>query len=66
MLIRDEEGDELPDVAAARALVADILRDMLRLPHVYGPPRRWRRDVFVVTDEAGEVVAEIPYATVLP
>ncbi|MFF8802033.1 DUF6894 family protein [Methylobacterium sp. NPDC097299] len=63
VLIRDGEGDALPDLAAARALVLDTLREMRRLPHVYGPPRAWQRDVFVITDEAGEVLTEIPCDT---
>ena len=65
MLIRDEEGDALPDLSAALALAQDILRDMLRLPHVYGPLREWQKDVFVITDEAGAILAEVPYASLL-
>lgn len=65
MVIRDEEGDLLPDAEAARSLAIDTLREMRRLPHVYGPPREWRRNVFVITDEAGTVVAEVPYDALL-
>ncbi|KQT46519.1 hypothetical protein ASG52_12370 [Methylobacterium sp. Leaf456] len=65
VLIRDEEGDVLPDSAAARTLALDTLREMLRLPHIYGPPRAWRGNVFVITDEAGTVVAEVPYDALL-
>lgn len=65
VLIRDEEGDALPDAAAARALALDTLREMLRLPHVYGPPNAWRGNVFVITDEAGTVLAEVPYDSLL-
>lgn len=64
-LIADREGDELPDRTAAEHLARDILREMRRLPHVYGAPRGWRADTFVITDEAGAVVAEVPYASVL-
>ncbi|WCS27703.1 hypothetical protein LOK46_13040 [Methylobacterium sp. NMS14P] len=64
-LIADQEGDELPDRTAAECLAHDILRDMRRLPHVYGTPRGWRADTFVITDEAGAVVAEVPYDSVL-
>lgn len=64
-LIRDEEGDELPDRAAAQTLAHAILHDMRRLPHVYGPPRQWEGNTFVITDEAGALVAEVPYASVL-
>ena len=64
-LIADREGDELPDRTAAEHLAHDILREMRRLPHVYGAPRDWRADTFVITDEAGTVVAEVPYASAL-
>ena len=64
-LIRDEEGDDLPDLESARALAIDTLREMLRLPHVYGEPREWRRNVFVITDEGGAVLAEVPYDSVI-
>ncbi|WP_420847370.1 DUF6894 family protein [Methylobacterium organophilum] len=63
--MRDEEGDELPDLDAARGLALAILREMLRLPHVYGAPRKWRHDVFVITDEAGTALAEVPCDTLL-
>lgn len=65
VLIRDEEGDALPDLPAALALAQDILSDMLRLPHVYGQPREWQKDVFVITDQTGNVLTEVPYASVL-
>ncbi|WP_373622881.1 hypothetical protein [Methylobacterium sp. OAE515] len=63
-LIHDDEGDELPDGAAAQALAREIVGEMRRLPHIYGAPRRWRADTFVITDEGGAVVAEEPYASV--
>ncbi|GJE62155.1 DUF6894 family protein [Methylobacterium trifolii] len=65
VLIRDEEGDDLPDLDAARALALGTLREMVRLPHVYGLPRTWRRNVFVITDEGGTALLEIPYSDVL-
>lgn len=65
VLIRDEEGDALPHLLAALALAQDILRDMLRLPHTYGEPREWQDRTFVITDEAGTALAEMPYASVL-
>lgn len=52
-------------MAAARALALDILRDMARLPHVYGEPREWRRDLLVITDESGAEVLSVPYDTLL-
>lgn len=54
--IRDVEGDERPDVAAARARDADTLRKMRGLPDVYGDPRERRQNVFVITDGSGVVV----------
>ena len=64
-LICDDEGDELPDLEAACALARSTLLEMRRLPHVYGPPRDWRRNVFVISDADGTVLAEIPYDSVL-
>jgi hypothetical protein len=61
-LILDDEGDDLPDVEAADALAQDILADMRRLPHIYGEPREWQRDGFVITDEQGAVVLTKPFA----
>lgn len=54
----------MPDPEAARALAIDTLREMRRLPHVYGHRRAWCRNVFVITDESGAVLAEVPYDTV--
>ena len=62
VVIPDREGDELPDIAAADALARDILADMRRLPHVYGEPREWQRNEFVITDEKGNVVLTKPFA----
>lgn len=64
-LIRDEEGDALLDVEAARALALDILGEMAQLPHVYGEPQEWRRNVFVITDESGAEVLTVPYDALL-
>lgn len=65
MLIRDEEGDDLPDAGAARTLALNTLRDMLRLPHAYGPSSEWKENVFVITDETGAVLFEVPYDALL-
>jgi hypothetical protein len=62
VLIRDPEGDELPDAAAARQLGLEIVRDMLRLPHVYGEMREWQNNAFVITDETGATVLVLPFA----
>ncbi|MXQ12409.1 DUF6894 family protein [Microvirga makkahensis] len=61
VLIRDPEGDDLPDEAAARRLGLEIVQDMLRLPHVYGEMREWQRDEFVITDETGATVLILPF-----
>lgn len=55
----------MPDLAAACALADATLREMRRLPHVYGLPREWRRNMFVITDATGTVLAEIPYDSVV-
>ena len=60
VLIPDNEGDELLDLEAAQALAAETVREMWKLPHVYGPPREWQRDVFVISDEHGRQLLELP------
>ena len=62
VLIRDPEGDELPDPRAAHQLGLEIVRDMLRLPHVYGEMREWQNDEFVITDETGATVLVMPFS----
>jgi hypothetical protein len=62
VLIRDPEGDDLPDVEAARELGLELVQDMLRLPHVYGEMREWQRNEFVITDETGATVLVMPFA----
>ena len=63
VIIADREGDELPDVEAARELATTTLAEMIRLPHVYGDMREWQKDEFVITDEAGTTVLMVPFAT---
>lgn len=65
VLIRDEEGDDVPDLDAARTIAINILREMQRLPHAYGRPREWRHNIFVITDESGAELAEVPYDALL-
>jgi hypothetical protein len=60
VLIRDSERDELPDREAARQLGLEIVRDMLRLPHVYGEKREWQNNAFIITDENGTTVLVMP------
>ncbi len=59
--IPDEEGDELPDLDAARALAAETVRDMMRLPHLYGEPREWRKNAFIISDDTGATLLVLPY-----
>jgi hypothetical protein len=61
VLIPDPEGEDLPDAEAARVEALETVREMMRLPHVYGDLREWQRDEFVVTDEAGAVVLTVPF-----
>jgi hypothetical protein len=62
VLILDHEGDDLPDAEAARRLGLEIIRDMLRLPHVYGEMREWQNNEFVITDKTGATVLILPFA----
>ena len=62
VLIHDREGDEVADIDAARELALETLRDMHRLPHVYGEPGRWNERHFVLTDENETTLLEIPFA----
>jgi hypothetical protein len=59
-LIPDLEGEDLPDESAAYQEIRATVDDVLNLPHVYGDLRRWVRREFVVTDESGRIVLEVP------
>ncbi len=61
VLIPDPEGEDLPDAEAARVEALETVREMMRLPHVYGGARGWRRAELVVTDEAGAIVLTVPF-----
>jgi hypothetical protein len=62
VIVPDREGDELPDIDAARELARATVADMMRLPHVYGEMREWQKDEFVITDEAGTTVLTFSFA----
>jgi hypothetical protein len=62
VLIRDSEGDEVPDRETACQLGLEIVQDMLRLPHVYGEMREWQTNEFVIADETGATVLILPFA----
>jgi hypothetical protein len=64
-IIQDYEGDELPDVSAARRLALETLFDMARQPEVYGGAERLRACEFIITDESGKHVLTVPYSEVL-
>jgi hypothetical protein len=60
VVIPDLEGDELPDLEAARALAQSIIDDDRRLPEVYGEPREWQKDEFVISNDVDAIVLVIP------
>jgi hypothetical protein len=62
VLIRDSEGDEVPDRETACQLGLEIVQDMLRLPYVYGEMREWQTNEFVIADETGATVLILPFA----
>jgi hypothetical protein len=57
----DDEGQELPDPAAARAYAVQVARELMRTREL--EKRHHRLDV---CDEDGKVVAEVPFAMVDP
>ena len=61
VLIPDQEGDELLNMEAARAEALATIREMVRMPHVYGDVRGWQKNEFVITDEAGDEVLNVPF-----
>jgi len=57
---RDDQGQELPDLAAARAYAVQVARELIRKGET--EKRHYRLDVY---DERG-LVAAVPFATVDP
>ncbi len=60
-LYEDEEGDELPDSAAAKAHAIETARDLIatgRLTTI----RNWYDCTFEITDETGRMVLEVPFS----
>ena len=56
----DEEGDALPDEAAARAYALETARDLIsngRMDAI----RNWFDCTFEITDEAGRLVLTVPF-----
>lgn len=57
----DDEGDELPDAAAARAHALQTARDLMaqgRMDSI----RNWLDCAFEITDETGLLVVTVPFA----
>ena len=61
-LIGDPEGEEADDLAAIARSVQATIDDIFGRPETYGEPQRWSRFVFEVTNEAGDIVLEVPLA----
>ena len=61
----DEEGDELPDVAAARRHARTLAQDLIAR-HRMSLIRDWFACTVEVTDEAGERVFTLPFADTVP
>ena len=59
-LFADEEGDKLPDGAAARAYALDTARDLISNAHM-DSIRNWYDCTFEITDEAGRLVLTVPF-----
>ncbi len=59
-LFRDEEGDHLPDVAAARAHAQGAALDLIRTTRS-DTIRDWFDCTFEVADESGKIVLVLPF-----
>ncbi len=59
-LIRDPDGQELPDPDAAWERARRAARELMRTD--LGRPVNWLGCHFAVADDAGEVVLEFPFA----
>jgi hypothetical protein len=63
-LIRDDVGEELPDMTAARCEARLVARELLAEAIKSGKAEV--ADSVVIADEAGRALAIVPLATVLP
>jgi len=61
----DEEGDELPDLNAAREYALDVAKDMIAR-HRTDMIRDWFDCSFEITDEAGRHVLTVPFSDTVP
>jgi hypothetical protein len=60
-VLKDDEGVDLPDVAAARAYATEVARDIMR-----GDEPRKRSWVLEIFDAEGTIVAVLPFGAVDP
>lgn len=57
-LLPDPEGEDLPDLTAARAMAADVAREMAR----NAPPEMWSGWSLEIADETGLTVLMLPFS----
>lgn len=62
VLIEDPDGEEATDLSAIQRSAEDTIEDILRRPETYGDNQNWDRCAFVITDESGTIVAEMPFS----
>ena len=63
-IIPDEDGTELPDVAAATREALQSARELLAEAIKAGNPRIY--EALVIADEAGRTVDILPFSAILP
>lgn len=63
-IIPDEDGTELPDVAAATREALQSARELLAEAIKAGSPRIY--EALVIADEAGRTVDILPFSAILP
>jgi hypothetical protein len=63
-LIGDDEGLDLPDIAAARQAALEAARDLAAQAVRHGNDGPWK--AIVVCDETGKLVLELPLEEALP
>ena len=61
----DFEGDDLPDVAAAREHALGLARDLVARTRSYAV-RDWFTCSFEITDDAGRSVLTVPFSDTVP
>lgn len=61
----DQEGNELTDVAAARAYALEAAADLIGRTRSHGV-RDWFTCTFEIVDEAGEPVLIVPFSETVP